>query len=366
MVEKSGFIPRPVSPLPYGEAVSARVVHEGDAEVGGPVVCPFVTHVLAEPGLPEGPYPVRHSRKGSWKGHGQFRKVLAGSVVARVGAGADKDHGVLPHLLDLRVVPAATQVVPRVVVGRVGHPLRPYLSRVRLGEVDEDLLPVGLMVVGAEEPAPPIVERVEEPVLQHYPTVLAERTPVVAIVFVLGHYALVGLKGRRRCFSGHPAAGKQRDRVQGVDEAGKVPDARQTAPPGPECLPRLLAVLRVPAEHLQAPFVPVRLHLLDVAQLEEVYGPSLIEGLLREAIQSQLTVGHHAPGLPAWRLHPQAAVSHVGFHVHRVEAVTPGGPDHRLEAPEQGRGGSRVARISLQPKPPNSAWRGTSPARRGS
>src|SRR5215212_2472379 len=168
-----------------------------------------------------------------------------------MGTRTDEDHGVLPHLYDLGVIPAATEVIPRVVVGRVGDPLGPDLPLFRLGEVDEDLLPVGLVVVGAEEPAPPVVERVEKPVLQDDPTVLAEHAPVVAVVFVFGHYALVGHGSRGGRLPRHPAAGEERDRVQGVDEAGEVPDAGETAPTGPEGPPRALAVLRAPTE--QAP-----------------------------------------------------------------------------------------------------------------
>ena len=326
----------------------------------------FVVQVLAQPGLPERAEPARYPRYRSGEGHGQLRQVLALGEVAGVGARAHEDYGVLPHLHDLGVVPAATEVVPRVVVCRVGHPFRVDLPVLRLGEVEKDLLPVGLVVVGAEEPAPPVVEGVEEPVLQDHPAVLAEHAPVVAVVLVLGHYALVGFQGCRRGLPGDPAAGEERDGVQGVHEAREVTDARQTPPPGPEGLPRLFTVLGVPAEHLQASLLLVDLHLLDVAELQEMDRTGLVEGLLGEPLQAQFAVGHHAPGLPAGFLDPQAAVSHVGFHVHRVEAVAPGRPDHRLEALEQGRDLPRVVQVNLQRRPPNPAWRGTPPSRRGS
>ena len=82
------------------------------------------------------------------------------------------------------------------------------------------------------------------------------------------------------------AAGEERDGVQGVYKAREITDTRQTPPPGLEGFPRLLAVPGVPAEHLQASFLLVGIHLLDVAQLEEVDRAGLVEGLLDEPVQA--------------------------------------------------------------------------------
>src|SRR5919107_2086023 len=225
-------------PLPHAQTIPARVVHEGDAEVAWPAVLLTIPYVLSEPRLPESPDGSTHPCQRRRQGEGQLRQVLARRVVAGVGACANVDHGMLPHLLELRVVPAATEVVPRIVVGRVGHPLRAYLPILRLGEVDEDLLPVGFVVVRTEEPAPPVVERVEQPVLQYDPTVLAQYASVVAVLFLFGHYALVGHRSRGGRFPRHPATGKERYRVKGVDEAGEIPYRGKPAPPGPESLLR--------------------------------------------------------------------------------------------------------------------------------
>src|SRR5215212_12199282 len=266
----------------------------------------------------------------------------------------------LAHLLNLRIVPAAPEVVPGVVVGRVGHPLGVDLTgRLRLGEVDEDLLPVGLVVVGPEEAAPPVVEWVEEPVLQHHPAVLAGYPAVVAVVLaLLGHYALVGDRGRGCGLPRHPPPGKQRDRVEGVHEAGDVPDAREPAPPGSEGLTRLPKPPgRAPAEHPYTPTAGSRpREVPGIGELEKVDRPGLVEGLLREPLQVQLPLGHDADGFLSRPLHPQGAGAYVRLDVHREELVPPGQADDGLETPEQGFGLVVLGVLDVHAAPPGSCW----------
>lgn len=79
----------------------------------------------------------------------QLGQVFAGAEIAAVRTGADKDHWVVAHLLDLGVIPAPPQVIADVVVRSKGHPLRLQVIAGVLCEVDTDHLPVTLVVVGA-------------------------------------------------------------------------------------------------------------------------------------------------------------------------------------------------------------------------
>src|SRR5215208_2172574 len=126
-----------------------------------------------------------------WGAQLQLGQVLALPIIAGMSAGANVDNRVFAHLLQLRVIPSAAQVVTLIVRGRVRGPLRPDLTRLGFREVDRDLLPVPLVVVGAVESRAPVVERVEEPVLQNYPAVLAESAAMVAVLLTFGHDALV-------------------------------------------------------------------------------------------------------------------------------------------------------------------------------
>ena len=90
--------------------------------------------------------------------------------VRGVRAGAGVDHRVVADLLERRVVPAAPQLVADVVVRRGRDPDRPRARR-RVLEIDEDLLPVRLVVVRAVERGAVVVHEVEVQVLEHDPAV---------------------------------------------------------------------------------------------------------------------------------------------------------------------------------------------------
>src|SRR5829696_5129715 len=102
-------------------------------------------------------------------------------------AGADVYNRMPAALFEHRVVPPASEIVACLLVRGVGHPLRAHPTGLGFREEDHDLLPVGLVVVGAEKVAPPIVESVEEPVLQDDPAVLPDRSSVVPEVFLFLH-----------------------------------------------------------------------------------------------------------------------------------------------------------------------------------
>src|SRR5918992_964602 len=91
----------------------------------------------------------------------------------------------------------------------VRYPLRKDLAGLRLGEVDEDLLPVRFVVVGAEKVAPPVIERVEEPVLQDDPARLPNHATVVLVVFLFLHQVAVHDARSLHAFSRHPTSEQQ-------------------------------------------------------------------------------------------------------------------------------------------------------------
>src|SRR3712207_1900030 len=157
---------------------------------------------------------------------------------------------------------------------------------------------------------------------------------------VLRHDPLVGDRGRGGCFPWHPPPGQERDGVERIDEAGDVPDARQTPPPGAEGFPGLLEPPSgAPAKNVQAGATGARsLDVLKIGEPEEVHGPRLVEGLLRDPLEVELPAWHHADGLPIGLLDPQAAGPDVRLNVHRVELVPLGGAKDGLETPEQGLG----------------------------
>src|SRR5687767_88388 len=200
----------------------------------------------------------------------------------------------LADLLQLRIVPTAPQVVAGLLVRGVGHPLGPYLARLR--EVDKDLLPVGLVVVGAEDVAPPVIESVEEPVPQHDPTVLANHVTVVPEALSLLHEAAVQDAPPLHVPAGDPPPSQQRQGEERVRQPRDVADAREAAPAGPESLLGPIGV-RVRAPRPPArPATPI-LAFLGVGDLEVVYGAGGILRLLGEFLQGELSGRNHADGV---------------------------------------------------------------------
>src|SRR5918999_1343735 len=136
----------------------------------------------------------------------------------------------LTDLLELRIVPAAPEVVTGLLMRGVGDPLRVDLARrLRLREVDEDLLPVGLVVVGSEKVAPPVIERVEEPVLQDDPAVLSNHAAVVGEVFLSLHQATVQDPCPLHIPTRNSAPSQQRQREERICQPRDVTHAREAA-----------------------------------------------------------------------------------------------------------------------------------------
>ena len=114
---------------------------------------------------------------------------------------ARKDHRVRAPPLDVRVILPAAQVITDFVMGGKGDPGRADRQRLQVRWVrqeDGDLFPVGLVVVDAAEGRPPVVHRVQEPVLQRDETAVPGDPTVVGIRAGAGPGAVSLLGGGRR------------------------------------------------------------------------------------------------------------------------------------------------------------------------
>src|SRR5690606_27363275 len=71
-------------------------------------------------------------------------------------------------------------------------------------------------------------------------------------------------------------------------------------------------------------------------ELEIGDGIEALGALLGKRLQRELALRHEAAGRRPAALHPQAALTHVGFSAHREEALAARVAQHRLEPPQQG------------------------------
>jgi len=93
--------------------------------------------------------------------------------------GASEDDRVCVQPLQVRIVRPAAQIITGLVMGGERHPGRPGGLIRRVGQEDSDLLPVGLVVVDTAKGRPPVVHRVQEPVLQRNETPVAGDPAIV-------------------------------------------------------------------------------------------------------------------------------------------------------------------------------------------
>ena len=235
--------PHPFLPWTDADAIAAGVVDEGDRQQALPVR--IVGAAVEQPpdGIRDDVHPARQPKL-------LLRLVLPWHEVRRVRPGAGEDDRMaVDHLQLLCVVPAPPKGLAVVVVLRVGRPARHGLALVLRREEERDLLPIGLVVVGAMERASPVVEGVEEPVLQHRPAGIAKDAAVIRVRAIVGGGAVP--QGRAASdAAGHPAAQQQRAGKQGIGEARQVTDPRQATRPAPEALslrPADPAGLRAPS-----------------------------------------------------------------------------------------------------------------------
>ena len=83
------------------------------------------------------------------------------------------------HLVQQWIVPAPAQVIALEIVRCIDGPAGLEFALVVLVDVDENLLPVGLVVVRSVKLDRRIVHRHEEQVLQHNPAVVPDNSSVV-------------------------------------------------------------------------------------------------------------------------------------------------------------------------------------------
>ena len=151
----------------------------------------------------------------------------------RPGAGVD-DRVVTNEVELLGIVPAPSQVAPVVVVLGIRRPDRDGPA-VGIGvEIEDHLLPIGLVVVRAVEPGSPVVEGVEEPVLERGPGRGPHDAPVVRVLRTLGGHRPVSRDGAARQRARDLSPREEGDREHRVDEPRRVPDARQAPAVGVE------------------------------------------------------------------------------------------------------------------------------------
>ena len=142
--------------------------------------------------------------------------------------GADEDDRVGVPPAQVGVVEPAAQIVAGFVMGGERDPGRPQGRDRRVRQENSHLLPVGLVVVHACEGRPPVIHRVEEPVLQGDETPIAADPAVIRAAVRLGVSPVI-LLGRSRGAAGHPPAEQQRQPHHRVDEPAQQADRGEPA-----------------------------------------------------------------------------------------------------------------------------------------
>ncbi len=176
----------------------------------------------------------------------------------------------------LCVVPAPAQIIPVEVVRCVSGPLGVETAFV-LVQVDQHVLPVGLVVVHAVIAGTPAVVAIEEPVLERGPASLTDHAAVVdVLLFVEHHLPVLEIGGGRR--NGRHRAAQQ----EGKGEEG-VGYARSEAAPGQPAHPGMEHVTVLPAQPGDLGKGPGALgHIQTVVEAQELDGPERILTGLRQ------------------------------------------------------------------------------------
>ena len=216
------------------------VVDEREAERG----------VVVRPG-PRQEQPAQAAQRGdqpSQRRRLDGDQVIARQAGARMRPGADEDHRVGVPPLQVRVIGPAAQIVAGFVMGGERHPGRPPGRDRRVRQEHSHLLPVGLVVVHAREGRPPVIHRVEEPVLQGDETPVAGDPAVIRAAVRVGVSPVI-LLGRGGRAAGYPPAQQQRQPHHRVDKpaqqadrgepaaASRQPGAARVTPPRAELAP---------------------------------------------------------------------------------------------------------------------------------
>ena len=212
--------PRTLLTGAHARAVSPVVVDERDAEGAAAA---FTGPRQEQPGQPA--CGREHAPEHGWLDGDQ---IVPGQIGARVRTRTREDHRVGVPPLDVRVILPAAQVIAGLVVGGEGDPGGPGGQIRRIRQEDGDLFPVRLVIVDAAERRPPVVHRVEKPVLQRDETAVPGDVAVVRVGAGVGAGA-VGLLGGGRRAAGNAPADQQRQPDHRVDQAAHQPDHGEPA-----------------------------------------------------------------------------------------------------------------------------------------
>ena len=194
------------------------------------------------------------------------------------------------------------------VVGGVGHPLR-MEAAVLLVQIDDDVLPVGLVVVDAVKPGAPAVVVVEEPVLKDRPATLAHHPAVVDVLRVLTGPCCSPIPQPRRSPT-RPCRGRRRRSRRGRRPLGAENRPEPAVPCPAENVPSLPA--------LSGDF---RKHLGAVGQAERLVKrrySTVPKGYSRDwtSLSTSSSPGVDQPLLaPVGIVGPQAGLRNVSLHV---------------------------------------------------
>ncbi|MEZ4555930.1 MAG: hypothetical protein R2854_05670 [Caldilineaceae bacterium] len=160
--------------------------------------------------------------------------------------------------------------------------------------------------------------------MQHQPLVLAHHPAVIAIGRRLPHEFVVRLHRGRGRVSRHAAPGQQTETEGGVGQTRDVADARQAARPTGEGFGLFAQFGR---RHLT--------QIQRVDELEEVDCARRVVGLLRQAVEGELRLLHHAHRGTVGLLRPEAARPHIGTCAHGEKLFAPGEAEHGFVAFQQ-------------------------------
>ena len=235
-------------------------------------------------------------------------------------AGAGVDDGMPVDDLELGgVVPSASKLRAAVVVLGVDGPQGP-LVRIAV-EHDHHHLPVGLVVVRAVVAAAPVVERVEEPVLEHGPTGLANDAPVVRVGRRLTDDLPIARDGIAGQGSRDPTSQEQAQREEGVHETREIADPAETA--------RAAAELRLPIATREDGRRKLARHA------EELAADGRLGNRCRETIERELARGDDLDDLAVLAPDHERGARDEVADVHREEVLPQGVAHDRLVAAEE-------------------------------
>ena len=267
---------------------------------------------------------VERPAQGLLAGERQQHDVLAALEVGRVRAGSRIDDRVPIDRLHAWVVPASSEVVALLVVGRGAEPGRLDRAVVERLADDEALLEVCLVVVRTLERGAPVVHRVEEHVVQDHPATLADDPAVVddARVPLPDPVVLVRCSGRGATRDTSPQ--QERGDEPGIDEARRETD------PGEPARRREPLVLRARLPATQLDRVE---RLGDEPQELGLAGRRIPDR--RELLQVEFAGRDRDARFAQGRAGQQVARLDVRARRHREEQLAVGEPEDRLVPSEQ-------------------------------